>query len=43
MKDGLEVLGFVFGLFIIIEILVPLLSYWWNGYVNQSDSNKRGD
>jgi hypothetical protein len=43
MKDGLEVLGFVFGVFLIIEVLIPLLSYWWNGYVNQSDPNKHSD
>jgi len=43
MSDGLEVLGFVAGLFVFVEILIPLLSYYWTSYVNQSDSNKRSD
>lgn len=43
MNDGLQVLGFVFGVFLIIEVLIPLLSYYWTGYVNQSDSNKHRD
>lgn len=43
MINGLEVLGFVFGVFLIIEVLIPMVSYYWTGYVNQSDSNKRSD
>jgi len=43
MSDGLEVFGFVVGLFIFVEILIPLLSYYWTSYVNQSNSNKHRD
>lgn len=43
MVNGLEVLGFVFGVFLIIEVIIPIISYYWTDYVNQSDSNKRSD
>jgi hypothetical protein len=43
MSDGFEFLGFFVICFIVVEILIPMLSYYWTGYVNQSDSNKHSD
>ena len=42
MNDGFQFLGFFVICFIVVEILIPLLSYYWTSYVNQSDT-KRSD
>jgi len=43
MSNGFDFIGFFIICFIFVEILIPLLSYYWTSYVNQSDSNKHSD